>query len=224
MNTKIRSLLTAASLLALSAVTSHAQLLLQSTTSTFFNVVGGSGVVVANGGPGNPSSITVGGSPFVYRITTVPSNIGTNLIIGTPYVIDSWVMDLNGVDLSTIPSSFDFSMGFDFGPTAGIDAAALFHVALSASGPGILHYAVTPTGGTDGFYNNGVSTFAYKIIADGVTGDIFGDPSGTASNGSAHINIRLSSVPEPSTYALFGAIALMGVVVFRRSRRALLAA
>lgn len=238
MNTKIKSVITAASLLALSALTSHAQLLLNSTTSTFSNITGAgvaspSTVTNTQGNATQPvGSINFGSGNLVVQTFAAPTSpvtqpptssvggnfFGTNGVVtlGTQYSIDAWFINRNTNTQFT--GGFDFNLGLDFGPAAGTDLNLGFHMGLVPSGGTGEGYAITMLPGTalTGTFNVGTTLYAYELFPTGLTAASIG----TNSNGLATIDavFSLVTVPEPSTYALFGAVALVGMVAVRRIR------
>ena len=223
MNTKIKSVIAAASVLALSAISANAQLLLNHSQGTFSNIVGastvtGSGLDLASTTIWTPSSPSE-----IFSVTSTNQNLGVNFggaNLGNALKVDTWSLDRFGSSTVGILTSFDFTLKLDFGPiggpiAGGYDLAITERVTLSLSGSTLV-YTLTQLSPSIGIVNVGGTLYNFEIAADGTGGSLFASTGST--NGTTNINLVFTAVPEPSTYALFGVVALMGVVAVRRFR------
>ncbi len=225
MNTKIKSVIAAASVLALSALTANAQLNLLHTQGSFTNIVGGSSAVTGSGlDNGSPIVLWTPSPTEVFSVTSTNLNIGTDFAganLGNAFKVDTWSLDRFGASTAGILSSFDFTLKLDFGalggPIAGgYDLAITERVTISIGAGNVLVYSLNQLTPAVGIVTIGGTSYNYTIAADGTGGSLFA--SSTATNGTTNINLVFTAVPEPSTYALFGVVALMGVVAVRRFR------
>ena len=218
MNTKIKSVLAAASLLALSGATANAQLLLNSITSTFYNVVPAGTASVVNGAANNQTSIATPFTSSIFTIVTTPNNFGTVFSNGVTKNIDSWTLNRTPGSLTGLATDFDFKLDFDFAGGVAVDFSAVYHVTLSQVTSSITSYSITPNGAMFGSFSIGSNNYSTIMLSNGLTGSL--DASSSASNATAgfDLQVNLIAVPEPSTYALFGVVALLGMVAVRRFR------
>lgn len=226
MNTKIKSVLAAASVLALSALTANAQLLLNSITQTFLNPTSGT-ITNQNVAFTSPTSATttvtgIGGNGVVTITANPRPSLPLNLTLGSPFVITSLFIDQTQSPAAL--AEFDFKLALDFGPTVGLDLTNTFHISLKSgtAAPGgagnavQTYFEISPVTSAGLFTNNG-TTYGYQFIVANTNGVLDASPT-DPSTGTPIIRLTVTAVPEPSTYALFGVVALLGMVAVRRFR------
>lgn len=239
MNT-IKSVLAAASVLALSAVSANAQLLISSVTSSFNNFANGGASAAAN----TSATTGVGSSSFFTGSPTNPFGNPPDIKTGTSFasagaangpgfpVSPAPTFDVvlgnfnwqNGVtDAGTSYLNADFNFSFTITTNAGVFAVNRTST-ITFDGP-ILDGANDQfifTNVAGGTFSTLTQVYNYGIFVVDVNSN---DASNVSLGEQASANTRLvlrvlSPVPEPSTYALFGVVALMGMVAVRRFRSA----
>ena len=230
MNTKIKSVLAAASVLALSALAANAQLLLVSTNSTFLNVQPAStNVNIINGGLNTVSSIEFSETGYnaTFKLTATPQQVaGLNVLAPAGgNIFDNWKIDYTALGAqNALVNSFDFAFDFDFqGGDPTTDLSLLFRVSLTYdltdNGVPRINYttaSITPIKTT--FFVDSV-LYRYEVNAtNGLSGSVVSGSGNSVGSGNLDIAFSKVVVPEPSTYALFGVVGLMGLVAVRRFR------
>ena len=230
MNTKIKSVLAAASMLALSALTANAQLILSGTFKGGFSSYTDAGgttpvaVVPSSSAYFNFGSQPVGDLAFTsvqfaggsFANTAIPSSPDFSVvyiggIAGSP-PIDFKIY--NKDDNNLLAATFDLYLDYtsnQVGPgSSGL--VKLTTITWTWTGPSALQTFVSTLSPIPTFVVGDYTvltdisgTFRFSV-ADGQTG--------TNTDGA----LFSTAVPEPSTYALFGVVALMGVVAVRRFR------
>lgn len=140
----------------------------------------------------------------------VPDSLNLGLISftatgGAGFNVNSWVLG----------SPFDLEPGFDqdFGVTGSPQTDT---IQWGTTAQFVFSFNQDFTG-TEGFLGqNALSVRFQNVIDSAGTPDqsdkVFGNPDGGGGGGSG-------SVPEPSTYGMFGALALLGLMVVRQLNR-----
>jgi hypothetical protein len=140
----------------------------------------------------------------------VPAGIDIDLITftatgGAGFVSTSWV-----------DGFFDLEPGFDqdYGVTGSPQPDT---IQFGTTAQFVFSFNQDFTG-TDGFLGTNALSVRFQAVVDsqGVTGQsdkVFGNPDEGGGGGPG------GSVPEPSTYGMFGALALLGMMVVRQVRR-----
>ncbi len=208
--------LIAAALGLASVVAAHAQLVLNSVTPTFLNVVPPSSGTIVNGASVQTFTSSVALPSFQLTSTQVTGPITFNLSNPADYhTIDTLKIDKLSASLATF-NSVDLKFDFDFAGGLPVDLSITYTLTRLLENSTQLTYSITPLI-TNGSFLIGAQAYQYTIIGDGLTGTV---AVGGGTNGTANINmvIGITAVPEPSTYALFGVAALGGIVAVRRSR------
>ena len=237
---RIKLVVAAAMGLALTALTARAQLISGSSqgaftnpvpTSTvqYFNPSSGTFGTLANfytgtaiGGSNSTSQtgVTFFGSLFSPLSLTLTPGASTGPI-GVGYFVYS-----NGQTVSgTTSDSIDFSLKLDFAGSGGpLITATPFRIRLDggALDAGYVDNAFSITNPGGGSFTLGANTYDYTFAFDTTTVIIPEAGSGLQSSAVDNLYVTFTSrgapVPEPSTYALAGVLALGGIATLRRFR------
>jgi len=222
MKPKLKLALTAALGLAFSPLAANAQFISVNVREqlTFGAFVGGSNNNVTNNGVVNATQVVTTGSPVAgpFSITytpilgpgIVPLNTGT-LNVAT-FFFSSPINPLNTF------ASLPFELKLDFDNNGSFDVIQNYTLATSpfTSGNGLtgINYSILPVQ----FFGNAMInalSYGYASVVSNNSGTLF-DGSSTSSVIQFQFLANLVPVPEPSTYALFGVVALGAIVAFRR--------
>lgn len=212
--------------LAFSALSAHAQLLVLNVRSqaTFGPFVGGLNNSVTNNGSIDTTEVITTGTPVGDQFS-----ITYNPIIG-PAVLD---LSMGAGTLNTGTFTFDSSQApvdyftsvglvrlLDFDSDGSWDVTQNYTLNLSPftapNGLTGVNYSIIPVEFFGSAEING-ETYSYASVVSGDQGTLF-----DGSNNTAAIQFQFvaTPVPEPSTYALAGMLALGGIVALRRRRAA----
>lgn len=218
---KSKLLLTAALGLAFSAIAGHAQLLVNVTQrATFGPFVGGINNNVTNNGSTNINQVITTGTPLasqfniVYDPITGPSSVA--LVVGTlnttTFMFNSTLVPQNYFSslMAMIETDFDSNGSFDLTQTYTLSLSGF----TSPNGLTGVNYTIVP----DEFFGSVVvngQTYAYASVVSNSVGTLF---DGSSTTAAVQFQFLATPVPEPSTYALAGVLALGGIVVLRRRR------
>ena len=227
--------------LALTALTARAQLISGSSQGAFsnpvptatvqyFNPAVGTFATLANfytgtatGGSNSTSQtgVTFFGSLFSpLSLTLAGPSTGP---IGVGYFVYSNGNTIAGTTSDTI----DFSLKLDFTASGGpLINATPFRLSLDGgpAGPSFIDNQFTITNPGGGSFTLGTTVYNYAFSFDTTSVNIPEAGSGLQSSAVDNLYVtfttgRLTGVPEPSTYALSGVLALGGIVALRRFRR-----
>ena len=213
-------LLAAAAGLAFSAV-AHAQLIVNvSQRATFTNFVGGINNSVTNNGSTDINQVIMTGTPIAsqfsitYDPLTGPSNVllGSGTLNTTTFVFDSPQIPMDYF------SSVQVAIDTDFDSNGVFDLTQNYVLNLNPftapNGFTGVSYEIVPLEFFGSVLING-TTYAYASVVSNNTGVLF---DGSNTQAGIQFQFMATPVPEPSTYALAGVLALGGIVAFRRRR------
>jgi MYXO-CTERM domain-containing protein len=222
--TSIRLLFAAAIGLAFSALAAHAQVVVinLNETATFGSFAGGSpDGVTFNSFTNTVETITTGtssGSPFSITFTPLFGPANVNLNTGTLTTSTfSFTSPINPANyFTTVP----VILSFDFDHNGIVDLTQDYTLNLAPftvpNGLTGVAYSIVPQQFFGSIVING-STYGYASVVANSAGVLF-DGSSTIS--TIQFQFLSTPVPEPSTYAIAGVLALGGIVVLRRRRHA----
>lgn len=218
LKTRYGQYLLAAALGLASAAGASAQILtLSSLTATFQNPIAlGSGTIVNGAAVQTFSSAVV--SPSVVLTNTISTlpivfNVGPTTNFNTFSVLDTDKVSATASSFSSVDLKFDFN----FVGGAPVDFSIVYKYTKTFENAEIFSYSLTPQIQSGNFLIGG-SSYAYTIVSDGVTGTVGLGSQASLGQASLNMDISFTAVPEPSTYALFGVVALGGIVAYRRYR------
>lgn len=167
-----------------------------SNSNTFVDITFSDGTSPTSGSFAGVSGI------FSTSLNTPGAGISIDITLpeaGVTYYITLWGSeyatqtsgDTGGIFTASLPGASDYSSNAFYGPATSPKASAVYSITASADN------------------NNDVLTLTYVL------------PSQTRANGHVLFDaLTVSSVPEPSTYALIiGAAAFVGLVMRRRKMR-----
>jgi hypothetical protein len=214
----------AAIVLAFSAVAAHAQLLVLNVReqATFGPTVGGSNTNVTNNGTFNTTEVITTGTPvgtpfsITYNPLTGPSTVALNTgtLNTATFVFNSTITPLSYF------TSEGVVLGIDFDNNGTIDLVQNYTLNLSPftapNGLTGISYSIIPQQFFGSVLING-QTYGYASVVSNNTGTLF---NGSSTTAAIQFQFLATPVPEPSTYALAGVLALGGIVVLRRRRHA----
>jgi hypothetical protein len=217
---KSKFLLAAALGLALTAV-AQAQLLVNvSQKATFTNFIGGINNSITNNGSTNINQVITTGTPLAsqfsitYDPLTGPSNVTlvTGTLNTTTFVFNSTLTPLNYFSTVQVAIETDFDSNGSFDLTQNYT----LHLSPFTAPNGFtgVAYAIVPLEFFGSVLING-TVYGYASVVSNNTGVLF-DGSNTQSG--IQFQFQATPVPEPSTYALAGVLALGGIVACRRRR------
>lgn len=207
--------------LAFLAVAAHAQLVVNvSQKATFGPFVGGINNAVTNNGSTNINQVITTGTPISdqFKITYDPLtgpgvvSLGNGTLNTTTFNFDS----------SQIPANYFGSVAVkietDFDSVGGFDLVQNYTLNLSAftapNGFTGVNYVIVPQEFFGSVIING-TTYAYASVVSNNTGTLF---DGSNTTAAIQFQFQATPVPEPSTYAMAGVLALGGIVAYRRRK------
>ncbi|MEO6873637.1 MAG: PEP-CTERM sorting domain-containing protein [Opitutaceae bacterium] len=215
-----KSLIAAALGFAFSGLAAHAQLNVNvSEALTFGAFVGGSNNSVTNNGVLNASEVISTGlptaSPFTVKWT--PST-GASTVAFSTGTLDVGTFTFHStIGPTQTFSSVPFVIQYDFDSDGHFDLSQSYTIATSnfmaPNGLTGINYSIVPTQYFGNVSING-HTYGYASVVANSMGTLF-DGSSTISALQFQF-LPTTPVPEPSTYALFGILALGGIVLVRR--------
>lgn len=215
--------------LAFSAMSAQAQLLINlKESATFSNFVGGTNNNVTNngstssGGVNTSEVITTGtpvAAPFSITYNPLTSALPTNVTLNTGTLNTSTlVFNSTLTPLSTFSSLLE-TITYDFDNNGSVDLTQQYAINLSPfispNGLTGINYSIVPVQFFGNVVINGL-TYGYASVVSNSIGTLFDGSNTTAALQFQFLSTPLTPVPEPSTYALAGVMALGGIVAFRR--------
>lgn len=217
-----KSSIAAALGLAFLAVGAHAQLLVNvSQQATFGPFIGGVNNNVTNNGSLNTTQVITTGTPseapfsITYNPLTGPSsvNLNTGTLNTATFVFDSTLTPLDyfssvGVLIQT---DFDNDGVFDLSQSYSLNLATF----TAPNGLTGVSYEIIPDQFFGSVVINGLE-YGYASVVSNSVGTLF---DGSSTTAAIQFQFLATPVPEPSTYALAGVAALLGIVALRRHRR-----
>lgn len=217
---KSKLLLAAALGLAFTAVAAQAQLLVNvSQRATFSGFVGGINNNVTNNGSTNINQVITSGTlgnPFMitYDPITGPDNIAlsTGTLVTTAFTFESPIAPANffsSVNVA-IETDFDNNGLFDLTQNYTLTLAPI----VAGNGFTGVQYGIVPQQLFGSVLING-TVYSYATVVANNAGVLF---DGSATTSFVQFQFNATPVPEPSTYALAGVLALGGIVGLRRRR------
>ncbi|WP_438481961.1 PEP-CTERM sorting domain-containing protein [Oleiharenicola lentus] len=218
---KSKLLLTATLGLAFSAIVAHAQLMVNvSQRATFGPFVGGINNSVTNNGSTNINQVITTGTPLAsqFNITydpiTGPSmvTLNTGTLTTTNFIFNSTITPQNYF------SALAVAIETDFDGNGSYDLTQNYTLSLSpfTSPNGLtgVNYMIVPQQFFGSVMING-SNYGYASVVSNNQGTLF---DGSSTTAAIQFQFLATPVPEPSTYALAGVVALGGIVALRRRR------
>jgi len=201
-----------------SAVAASAQLLtLNGLTAQFQNLV-----------PPGTGTINNGATVQTFQSSAeAPSMLLTNTLQPVPQdfmvgeaanFVTFSVLDSDKIATSLSPvGAVDLQFDFDFQGGAATDFTIVYTYTKTFENADFFSYTLTP-GVQSGAFMIDEFNYTYTIVGDGMSGSVGIGADASIGQSSLNMDISFTAVPEPSTYALFGVIALGGIVAFRRYR------
>lgn len=163
----------------------------------------------------NTLGITVA-LPFSASGATSPYTTNTPGIIGTNYGV---LIQVNsGIGYMLQDTGVQYQSGFTYNLTAALGGGSTgnFYMGFFPSGSYPPLASLNPTNLVSGAFSD--NTLSYTPLFNEVGQDIIVGFEATSNVSILEVtNVRLSSVPEPSTYALFG-FALLALIMANRRR------
>ncbi len=202
--------------------TGHAQFVTTNLyeSETFGTPVGGTGTTVANNGVVNAiTTVSTGTSsnpPAQFTIAEIPQ-IGTQttaLFTGT--LTTMLITFTDPVSSTNYFTSIPMTINYDFGHSGSIDLVQNYILSLTpfiAGGFTGVDYTIVPINNTGTVTINNL-TYVYASAVANSSGALF---DGSSTTAALQFQFLAVAVPEPSTYALAGVLAL-GAIVLVRSR------
>ncbi|MBC7366182.1 MAG: PEP-CTERM sorting domain-containing protein [Undibacterium sp.] len=220
---KSKLLLAAALGLAFTAINAHAQLIVNvRERATFTGFVGGTNNGVSNNGGVNLAETVTTGTPvatpftIVYQPLTGPGNVTLN----TGTLNTATFQFTSPVSPANFFSSVQVAIDTDFDNNGTYDLTQNYTLSLSPftapNGLSGVNYSIVPQQFFGSVSING-SSYGYASVVSNNSGTLFDGSSTTAAIQFQFLALA-TPVPEPSTYALFGVLALGGIVALRRRR------
>jgi hypothetical protein len=237
-NRSLRLFLAAATGLALTGLIAHAQLISGSSQGAFINPLPPTGNVqvfnpssgtfstlsnfyTGNASPGSNSTSQTGVTFFGTLFS--PLSLTLNPLAATgPIGVGYFVYSNGNTVIGTTVDTIDFSLKLDFTASGGpLINATPFTIKLDggAAGPSFVDNQFTISNPGVGSFTLGATTYNYSFSFDTTSVIIPEAGSGLQSSAVDNLYITFTAVPEPSTYALSGVLALGGIVALRRFRR-----
>lgn len=215
--------------LAFSALSAHAQLLVLNVRSqaTFGPFVGGINNAVTNNGSIDTTEVVTTGTPvgdqfsITYNPITGPAILDLSMGSGTlntgTFTFDSPQAPLNYFTSVGLVRTLDFDNDGDWDVTQNYTLnLSPFTAPNGLTG---VNYSIIPVEFFGTAEINGQS-YTYASVVSGDQGTLFDGSNNTAAVQFQFIGTPMTPVPEPSTYALAGMLALGGIVALRRRRAA----
>lgn len=186
--------------------------------ATFSSFVGGTNNSVTNDGSFNTSEVITTGTPTAtpFSITYIPL-VGPQTIALNNGTLNTGTFKFTS---PTTPlnyfSSVALTLDFDFDDNGTIDLVQNYTLNLtpytSPNGLTGVSYTIVPVQNFGAVTFNG-QTYGYASVVSGSVGTLF---DGSSSTAAIQFQFLSTPVPEPSTYAMFGVLALGGIVLLRR--------
>lgn len=225
MLTSCKLLFAAAIVLAFSALSARAQLVAVNVDeqATFGPFIGGTNNNVTNNSILNSSEVITTGSPLAtpFSITYAPI-LGANSVLLNTGTLNTATFVLRspiGTPLSYF-STVGVMLGIDFDNNGTIDLTQNYTLNLAPytapNGLAGISYTIIPQQ-FFGPVTFGGQTYSYASVVSNNTGTLF---DGSSTTAAIQFQFLATPVPEPSTYALAGLLALGAIVVLRRRRPA----
>jgi len=215
-----KTMLAAAIGLAFTFISAHAQLISVNLREqgTFGPFVGGTNNNVTNNGAFNTTETVTTGTPvatpftIVYNPLTGPSTIP----LGTGTLDTANLMFSSPVNPQSFFSSTSAIFNYDFDNNGSIDLSQTYTINLSpfTSPNGLtgVSYSIIPQQFFGSVLING-QNYGYASVVANNSGVLF---DGSSTTSTVQFQFVATPVPEPSTYAVAGILALVGVVCLRR--------
>lgn len=215
--------------LAFSAGAAHAQLLINlKETATFSPFTGGTNNGVTNngssssGGVNTSDVITTGtpvAAPFSITYNPLTSALPTNITLNTGTLnVATLLFNSTLSPLNTFSSLLE-TVTYDFDNNGTVDLTQQYTIGLtpftSPNGLTAVNYSIVPVQFFGNVTING-SVYGYASVVSNSVGTLFDGSSTSAAIQFQFLSNPIIPVPEPSTYALAGVLALGGIVVLRR--------
>ncbi|AHF94634.1 hypothetical protein OPIT5_22400 [Opitutaceae bacterium TAV5] len=216
-----RSLVAAAIGLVFSALAAHAQLIVNlSQRVTFGPFVGGINNNVTNNGGIDTVEIITTGTPAAN-----PFSITYNPLSGPSSVtFETGTLNTSTFEFEStlVPQSYFTTVGvaieMDFDNDGIYDLTQNYTLALTPftapNGFTGVSYEIIPVEFFGSVTINGY-TYGYASVVSNSVGTLF---NGSSTTAAIQFQFLATPVPEPSTYALAGVAALLGIVAYRRRR------
>ena len=229
---KLRSkskLLAAAALgFALTAVTAHAQLVVNvRQQATFSGFVGGAPNAVTNNGSINTVEVVTTGTssttPFSITYTPLFGSGGSPVTLNTGTLNTTTFRFNNPTTAVGFFSSVNVAIDTDFDNNGVFDVTQNYTLGITpfnSNGFTGVNYSIAPVNFFGNVTINGLS-YAYASVVSNSSGQLFDGNNTTSAIQFQFSQAQMIPVPEPSTYALFGVMALGAIVALRRRRAAL---
>jgi hypothetical protein len=222
--TSFRLLFAAAVGLAFSSLAAHAQVVVINLNeqATFGPITGGTNNSVTNNGTFNTTEVITTGvpipTPFTVTYTPLsgPSvvNLNTGTLDTSTFVFHSPITPLSYF------SSVGVVLNYDFDNNGIIDLVQNYTLDLAPftapNGLTGVSYTIVPQQFFGSVVING-STYGYASVVANNAGVLF---DGSSTSSAIQFQFLSTPVPEPSTYAIAGVLAIGGIVVLRRRRHA----
>jgi hypothetical protein len=212
--------------LAFFGLVAHAQLINVNVSQqgTFGPFTGGTNNVVTNNGSTNTTEVISTGTPvaspfsITYNPLSGPSTVAlnTSTLNTSTFVLHSTVgTPLNYFTSVGITLTTDFDSGISGAPDLTQNYTLDLSPYTAANGFTGISYLIVPQQFT-GVVDIGGLNYQYASVVSGNSGVLFDGSSTTAAIQFQFLSNPVTAVPEPSTYALLGVLALGGIVLFRR--------
>ena len=218
---RIRLVFAAALGLAFSAIAAHAQLNIHlNSQATFGPFTGGTNNNVTNNGTFNTPEVITTGTPIAspFSITFTPATTVTTLNLSTDTLSTGTFSFHSTLTPLNYFSSVLVTRNYDFDNNGSIDLTQTYTINLAAftspNGLTGVSYTIVP----QNYFGSviiGGNTYGYASVVANSVGTLF---DGSSSLALIQFQFIATPVPEPSTYALAGVLALGCVVVLRRRR------
>lgn len=222
-----KSVIAAALGLAFAAVAAHAQLMVNvSERVTFGAFVGGTNNSVTNNGVINATEVVSTGTPAAtpFTVTYNPLLGPSNVLLNTGTLnVGTFTFSSPQVPQGTF-NSVPFTFDFDFDNNGIWDLTQNYTLSTSVftspNGLTGINYSIVPNQVFGNVSIDG-TTYGYASVVSNSNGTLF-DGSSTLS--AIQFQFLATPVPEPTTYAMAGVMALGGIVALRRRKQRLAAA
>jgi len=187
---------------------------------TFGAFVGGSNNSSTNNGVVDATQVVSTGTPVAtpFRITYTPILTAGNVLLNTGTLTVATFDFVSPINPLNTFASLPFELTFDFDSNGIWDVIQNYVLTtspfLAPNGLTGINYSILPVQ----FFGNATInalSYGFASVVSNSSGTLF-DGSSTQSAIQFQFLSNLVPVPEPSTYALFGVVALAGIVAFRR--------